>query len=400
MKIGIDARFLSHPQRGGFKTYSEQLIAALTRLDQRNAYVLYLDRPPVAQVALPRQANVTLRIIDGQAPLVGMPWREQVGLAYAASRDQLDLLHAPCLTAPLLLTCPLVVTIHDMIWQRTMPARIPMNIRSLMDYYYQLVTNLAVRQAAAVITVSHAARTEIINAFGLSAEQVIVTHEAAKPMFQQPIDPSSAAAIRARFKLDRPYVLAIGSSDPRKNLATLLRSYAALPDEQRSSHQLAIVWTHQHLANEIAQLAQDLGIAEHMVFLQHVEDHELAALYAGATLFAFPSRYEGFGLPLLEAMAGGTPVVAADNSSLPEIVGDAALLTPTDDVAALATAMSRLIADRNLRADLISRGQRRAASFTWRRCAEETLAVYEQVGSLHSRGLTKPTNSRGEQPQA
>ncbi len=382
MRIGIDARFLTHPQPGGFKTYSEELIAALADVDRDNEYVLYLDRPPAPGDRIPWQANVSVRVIDGHLRLIGMPWREQVGLGLAALRDRLDLLHAPCLTAPLLVTCPLVVTIHDMIWRGRGTAsagRAMLNRRSLMDHYYRIVPAMAVRRAATVITVSYAARADIIAAFGLPAERVIVTHEAAKPVFEQPLDPVSAAATRARLGLAGSYVLGIGSADPRKNLETLLRAYALLPAEQRAHHQLAIVWTHQHLAGAIAHLAHELGIAGQTVFLKRVSDGELAALYAGASLFAFPSRHEGFGLPLLEAMACGAPVVAANNSSLPEIVGDAGLLCDADDYQELAAMMLRVLSDKQLAQKLRAAGQRRASMFSWKRCARETLAAYAQI---------------------
>jgi len=393
MRIGIDARFLTHPQRGGFKTYSEELIAALADVDRDNEYILYVDRPPAPGDRIPHQPNISVRIIDGHLRLIGMPWREQAGLALAAVRDRLDLLHAPCLTAPLLLSCPLVVTIHDMIWKRLGIAdggRWALNPRSLMDHYYRLVPDVAARRAAVVITVSHAAKADIIAAFGLPAERVIVTHEAAKPVFYQSIDPVTAAATRARLGLNGSYLLGIGSSDPRKNMETLLRAYALLPAEQRAGHQLAIVWTHQHLAEEIAQLAHELGIARQTVFLRGVDDSELAALYAGASLFAFPSRYEGFGLPLLEAMACGAPVVAANNSSIPEITGDAALLFDADNYQELAAAMLRILSEKNLAQTLRATGQRRASTFSWNRCARETLAVYTQVNQCGGAVVERP----------
>ncbi len=391
MKIGIDARFLTHPQHGGFKTYSEELIAALAEVDRDNEYVLYLDRPPVPGDCIPWQPNVSVRVIDGHMRLIGMPWREQVGLGLAAFRDRLDLLHALCLTAPLMVNCPLVVTIHDMIW-RGLGTRgaghSVLNPRSLMERYYRLVPAMAARRAAAVITVSHAARADIIEAFGLPPERVIVTHEAAKPVFYQPIDPRSAAATRARLGLHGPYLLGIGSADPRKNLETLLRAYALLPAEQRAHYQLAIVWTHEHLADTIAHLAHELAIAGQTVFLKRVSDSELAALYAGASLFAFPSRYEGFGLPLLEAMACATPVVAANNSSIPEIVGDAALLFDADNYHELATTMLRVLSEKQLAQTLRAAGQRRASMFSWKRCALETLAVYKQINQ-HGRAVVE-----------
>lgn len=386
MRIGIDARFLTHPQQGGFKTYSEHLVAALAEIDTTNEYFLYIDRPPPLDSCLPRGTRLRYRLVPGTLPALGMPLREQVGLALCAMRDRLDLFHAPCLTAPLALRCPLVVTIHDMIWRR--PERFAQpgartSARSLMAQYYRLLPSLAARRAAAVITVSHAAKADIVAELGLSPARVTVTHEAAKPSFRPPASDAAAEGARTRFHLAPGYLLAMGSADPRKNLEALLRAYAALPAALRAEHQLAIVWTHRYLTGRLAAVAQSLGIAERLVALDQVSDVELAALYAGAAAFVFPSRYEGFGLPPLEAMACGAPVVAADTSSLPEIVGDAALLVPSDDDDALATALARVLREPVLARELAARGLRRAAGFSWRRCAEETLAVYRATGQAN-----------------
>lgn len=381
MRIGIDARFLTHPQQGGFKTYSEHLVAALAEIDAGNDYLLYVDRPPAPGNRIPDAPNVHVRVVPGTLPAVGMPVREQAGLALRAARDRLDLFHAPCLTAPLTLACPLIVTIHDTIWlhpKRFRQAAARSGARALMEQYYRLLPALAARRAAAVITVSHAAKADVVVELGLDPARVVVTHEAAKPTFG-PLGAAEAARARSRFKLAPGYLLAMGSADPRKNIETLLRAYAAVPGELRQRHPLAIVWTHQHLAGSLGELASSLGIAEQIVPLARVDDAELAALYAGAAAFVFPSRYEGFGLPPLEAMACGTPVIAADNSSIPEIVGDAALLVNAESVTGLAGAIERVLREQELRSELSERGLRRAGGFSWRRCAEETLAIYRTI---------------------
>lgn len=379
MRIGIDARFLTHPQPGGFKTYTEQLVCALLDVDPDNEYVLYVDRPPESRIL--SAANATVRIVPGTAPFVGMPWREQIGLTMYAKRDRIDVLHSLCLTAPLYAPCPLIVTIHDTIWM--FPHRFTQQQkrlkRSLMDIYYQYVPKAAVRRASAVVTVSQDARAAIVRHLGIPAHRVFVTYEAAAAIYRRLDRQYAINAVQQKFGLRESFILAIGSSDPRKNIATLLHAYALLPETMRTRHNLVIVWTHSLLAESIANQARACGIEEHVRFLHHVSNDDLIMLYNAASFFVFPSRYEGFGLPILEAMACGTPVIAANNSSIPEVAGDAAILVDAELPAMMAHEMVRLLEDDALRHEMSARSLNRATAFSWQRCARETLAVYQSI---------------------
>lgn len=381
MKIGIDARFLTHPQPGGFKTYTENLIAGLAEVDQQSQYILYVDRPPDQSVRLPKRPNFQTQVVAGTLPLIGMPWREQMGLARQAKRDKVDLLHSPSLTAPLRLACRSVVTIHDTIW--LFPERFSngksSGKRNLMRWYYNLVPRAAARSAAAVITVSGDAKQSITSHLHLRPERIFVTHEAASTIYRRISDPAPLTAIRTKYDLGPEFILAISSADPRKNITTLLKAFAQLPEALRARYQLAVVWTHKLLAPEIMALADSLGISGQLRFLERVSNDDLVLLYNAASLFVFPSLYEGFGLPLLEAMACGTPVVAANNSSIPEIVGDAAVLVDAQQANGMAQAIGRVLEDKALHADLIRRGIARAGGFSWARCAQETVAVYQKA---------------------
>ncbi len=382
MRIGIDARFLTHPQRGGFKTYTENLITALAKVDPENEYILYLDRSPCQDTRLPDCPNFTSRIVPGQVPVIGMPWREQVELARQVARDQLDLLHAPSLTAPLRLACPLVVTIHDMIWlfpEKFSKGKSWSAQRKLMEWYYRLVPQFAARRASLILTVSQAAKESIIQYLRLTADQVFVTHEAASHIFRRIDSTQQIETIRRKYELNAEFILAIGSADPRKNIATLVQAYALLPASLREWYKLVIVWTHHFLATELAEQVEKLGLTDQVQFLRQVSNEDLVLLYNAASLFVFPSLYEGFGLPLLEAMACGAPVVAANNSSIPEIVGEAALLVEAKDAQAMANVMVRVLADEVVHTSLTQKGLERAASFSWEKCARQTLAGYKQA---------------------
>lgn len=382
MKIGVDARFLTHSQRGGFKTYTENLIAALATVDTENEYMLYLDRPPHQKTTLPRSPNFTFRIVPGLFPLVGMPWREQVALARQVARDRIDLLHSPCLTAPLKLSCPSVVTIHDMLWffpekfsrGNTWSVR-----RKLMEWYYRWIPQYAAKKASAIITVSQAAKESIGEYLKLNDNRIFVTHEATSPFFRQVNDDQQIEAVCCKYRLPPEFILAIGSADPRKNIKTLVQAYTLLPAELQSRFRLVIVWTHSFLAAELTRHIESLRLTERVQFLEQVPNEDLVLIYNAATLFVFPSLYEGFGLPVLEAMACGTPVIAANNSSIPEIAGEAALLVDAQDPRRMAETMRLALCDRTLRVNLTQKGLERVKNFSWEKCARATINVYRQA---------------------
>jgi len=380
MRIGVDARFLTHPQPGGFKTYTENLITALADLNQENEYVLYLDRTPSDQDKVPVQPNFEQRIVSGALPFIGVPWREQIGLARQVARDRLDLFHAPCLTAPLYLSCPLVVTVHDMIW--AFPQQFSQNgsqsiKRKLMERYNYAIPQAAIKHASAIITVSCAARDSIVEHSGLRDEHIFVTYEAASPSFKQIKTEQYLESVRQKYKLPSDFILAIGSADPRKNINTLVQAYALLPRETKEKYQLVIVWTHSLLADELSKKIEELGLAKHVRFLQQVSTDDLVLLYNIASLFVFPSLYEGFGLPLLEAMACGVPVIASNNSSIPEIVEDAAILFDAQDFHDLSVVIKLVLTDESVQLRLRNAGLKRVAGFSWEKCAHETVVCYQ-----------------------
>ena len=384
MRIGIDARFLTHPQLGGFKTYTENLIAALAEVDHDNQYFLYLDREPDQFTKIPDQQNFTYRVVPVVLPFLGMVWREQISLPRWAVKDNLDLFHSPCLSSPLIIGCAAIVTIHDVIWHSPKiftgnKAKPKSAKRTLQDWYYRIVPDLAARNAHTIITVSETSKKDIVHILGVPSEKIHVTYEAASGEFRKICDQKQIAAIREKYYLTEEYILAIGSADPRKNIHTLLEAYALLPAAVRARYQLVIVWNHGYLASSIDQEVEAAGLCDRVNFLEWVSNDDLVLLYNAAALFAFPSRYEGFGLPLLEAMACGTPIVAANNSSIPEIADKASLLTEADDAHALAETISLALNDESLRTELIAKGFKRAEFFSWNNCALQTIDVYKQA---------------------
>lgn len=261
------------------------------------------------------------------------------------------------------LRAPIVVTIHDVL-----PLRAPELFSAIIRANFALLAPRLARRADRILTGSHYTKGEIVELLGIDPARVVVTPYGVDERFLP------APAVPARLALDRPYVACLGTLEPRKNVAAAVRAFAALEDD---SYALVVVGGGGWDGGEVEAAAR--AAAGRVVLTGYVDDHELVGLLGAARAFLYPSLYEGFGFPPLEAMACGTPVITSDRASLPEVVGDAALVVdPRDDVA-LAAALRRVLEDPALAADLRERGLRRAALYSWRRCAEATVDVYREL---------------------
>jgi len=228
-------------------------------------------------------------------------------------------------------------------------------------------------------------KDDIVKHLGIDPGLVHVTQEAVSPFFQPAEDTGQVQSLRTKYGLNSKFILAIGSADPRKNIETLVNAYALLPESLRTEYHLAIVWTAPVLATSLASSIQDLNLSRFVHFLFKVPNEDLVFLYNEASLFVFPSLYEGFGLPVLEAMACGTPVIAANTSSIPEVSGDAALLVDARDPQGMSAAMARVLSDNILASEMVQKGLKRNALFSWEKCARETLMVYNKAPSSRQR---------------
>jgi len=262
--------------------------------------------------------------------------------------------------------------VHDLAFLRMPELLTPQSRR----YYGQI--HRAVRNTERIIAVSERTRCDLVELVGAPPDRVEVVHEAADPRFRPP-SAAEVAAARQRFGLADEYFLFVGTREPRKNLGRLLEAYAALVDGAPDAPALAIAGRPGWLADDLAARAEGFGIGPRVRWLGGVGPDDLVGLYGGAVAFVFPSLYEGFGLPVLEAMACGTPVVASTGGSLPEVAGDAALLVDPLDVPALRHALGRVWREAGLREELRGRGFARAAGFSWRAAAEQTLDVYRRA---------------------
>jgi glycosyltransferase involved in cell wall biosynthesis len=364
-RIAIDAHMVGTGETGN-ETYVRGLVGGLREVGGGHEYLLYTPEPGLLPPSMLGERVRARRVVPADN-------LRRVGMAMprAARRDRLDLLHVTYALAPWM-PCPAVVTVHDISY-RTHPETFSARDRLLLS----LAVPLAMRRAAWVITVSAAARRDIIWHYRLPAAKVVAIHNGVEARFRPVADPAALAAVRARYGLPERYILAVGNLQPRKNLRRLIAAFAALRAARGDDCRLVLVGQPFWRQAEVAAAIDAHGLRDAVIPTGYVPDEDLPAIYSAATVFAYPSLYEGFGLPPLEAMACGTPVVAGNRSSLPEVVGEAGLLVDPLDTGALAAALARLLDDGELRARLRQAGFGRAAGFTWREAARRTLGVYE-----------------------
>lgn len=412
LHIGIDAHSIGARQ-GGNETYIRNLIIGLSRLDRDNHYTIYLASRQAAAEWSTRFAdeapNFAVRILPPPTPIVRAP----VALAFELRRRPVDLLHVQY-TAPPFCPVPVVATIHDLAFEHY-----PETFTRRGSWQLRLTVRRTARRAARILTVSEFSRQDLLNTYDLPGEKVVVTWNGIEPRFN-PINPVSSfnrgpnlalepltlaessagielgeregeretenesARIGAKYGLRGGYLLALGSLQPRKNLPRLIRAYAGLRRHRPELNpQLVIAGRELWLTNEIfRELDAEIGAApwrSDIIFTGYVPDADLPALYRGASVLVYPSIFEGFGLPPVEAMACGTPVVTSQAGSLGEICGAAARYIDPFDVDSIERGIFELLTDKAERRRLISAGIERARQFDWRETAEKTLAVYLAV---------------------
>lgn len=384
MKIGIDARFLTHPQVGGFKTYTRNLILALGQIDSENEYVVYIDREPEAG-SLPEFDNFTFRVVPLTIPFLGMPYREQVELPRRLWEDDLDLIHFLCNTAPANINGKYIVTLHDIIQLTTSRSATqflkPKKFKKqIINAYSKWTIMRSTGKASRIITVSDYERSRIAEQLDIGTDNICVTHLAPNPIFE-PAEETTKAEWRRELGRDiglpASFLLGIGY-EARKNIPLLMKAFARLAPTYRDLS-LVVVAAQDKAREEFEILASELELADRIVVLGSQTQTMLSKLYNLADVFVYPSERESFGLPPVEAVACGAPTIAMNMSSLPEILQNGALMVDGKDVQVWADAIESVVMDEEIRKNLTARGLARAAELNWQVCAQKTIDVYEQV---------------------
>ncbi|MGN6758905.1 MAG: glycosyltransferase family 4 protein [Thermomicrobiales bacterium] len=358
----------------GNETYIRGLVRGLQQVTPQHEYLLYTTDPALLPARL-RGARVQAR----RGTPAGTRLRLAYGMPHAARHDEIDLLHVTY-TLPLFLPCRAVVSVHDISYVFFPEAFSPRD-RLLLSF----AVPYSMRRAANVLTISEHARRDILRHYRVPEWKVTAIPLAAEEYFQPVTSADEMARVRERYGLPERYILAVGNLQPRKNLRRLIEAFATLRATGAITQRLVLVGKSLWRESEVFATIRARGLADEVLATGYVPDADLPAIYSAADVFVYPSLYEGFGLPPLEAMACGTPVITSSSSSLPEVVGDAALMFEPTDTGALAGALERVLNDEPLRECLCAAGQERAARFSWTETARRTLAVYEDVMARDAR---------------
>ncbi len=376
VRVGINGLFLALGKMAGMETYLRALVRELPGLDPAVEYILFTERKNAGSFDHGGHANIREVICPVPAPPTRQAaWASRMLYEYAvlpiqAQREHIDVLFSPAFIGPARRAYASVITVHD-----TQHEDLPENFGAVDRAVFTRLLRRSVRLAAHILTVSEYAKRRIEAIYAVPPERITVTYHAADPIYFNRVSGAEIARVRQAHGLRAPYLLSVASLMPHKNLDTLVDAFATLRRTTDQPVQLALVGLRSVTTAPLKEKIRTHGLERDVAITGYVPDADMPALYQGAAVFVLPSRYEGFGIPLLEAMASGVPVVTTTATALPEAAGDAALLVDPDDRDGFVDALRRVLSDTALRERMIARGTARAHLFSWQRTAEVTLAT-------------------------
>jgi glycosyltransferase involved in cell wall biosynthesis len=369
LHVGVNAHLLSLAESyrsAGINWHIFNLLAHLPRAAPEIDLTIFLGE---SRYAAAPGVHLCVSRLPTARPPVRILW-EQVIQPWVVRQAQLDLLHCPAFVGPLVSTCPTVITVHDLSF-----LFFPQGFRTLNRRYLQTLTRLSVHRAQRIIAVSESTKQDLVGHYGLSPARIDVVHNGADESFR-PLPTNEVAAFRSREGLPDRFILFVGTLEPRKNVVRLIEAYARLP---KARPPLMLVGGKGWHYDEVFARLEALDLSAEVHFVGYVQADDLPLWYNAADLFVYPSLYEGFGLPPLEAMACGTPVITSAASSLPEVVGKAGRLVDPTDIAALATTMDQVLSDRDVQEKMQAAGLAQARSFSWSKAARRTVDIYRRA---------------------
>ena len=370
MNIGIDIRAAKWYRGTGIGTYTYQLINSINTLDKMNCYNLYGD---TTSLDISFNSNFHINPLDNSA--FNNFW-ENIKTPVNLNNSYVDIYHVPQngIGLPLNTTIPLVITLHDTI-PLHMPETVGDNYLNLFNTYMKTI----VSKCAGIITVSEYSKSDISKDFNFPEDKIFVTHLASENIYK-PIDKSVCnKVLKKHYFLPEKYILYVGGFSPRKNITGLILAYNKILRKLPDDIKLVIAGSKGKSFDIYKNLAEDLNITDKVLFPGFISMEHMPYLYSGAELLVYPSFYEGFGLPPIEAMACGTSVIASNLTSIPEILGDSALLCDPNNIDDIAMCILNILEDSTLKQNLIKKGFIRSSSFSWKDTAEKTIEAYRSI---------------------
>jgi glycosyltransferase involved in cell wall biosynthesis len=367
MRIGIEAQRIFRKKKHGMDIVALELVRQLQRIDNENEYFVFVKEDEDNQV-LNETPNVKIIKIKS-APY---PYWEQILLPRKAQELGLDILHCTSNTAPVKMSIPLVVTVHDIIYLEKLNLTRGTSYQIAGNLYRRWNVPMVVKRSAGIITVSDFERQRIVSHFGLKEDQVRTVHNGVGEKFKRVTDPGILDDIRKRYHLPGQFMFYLGNTDPKKNMIGVLRALSILKKRKQLTIPLLMLDIDRSFLTRLAEEIGDREILQHISFSGYVPNHDLPAIYSLASVFLYPSLRESFGIPILEAMACGVPVITSSTSSMPEVAGDAALFIDPNNPEQLAEKTVALLNDNTLRQELIEKGLKRSQEFSWEANARNT----------------------------
>ena len=374
MKIGIEAQRLFREKKHGLEIVALEIIRHLQKIDKVNQYVIFV-RSDVDNTCIQETENFKIR----QIPARSFPEWEQIKLPRAIKEEKIDLLHCTANTAPLFTSVPIVLTLHDIIFLENTNFK-GNSYQNIGNIYRRIVLQQVISKIKKVITVSYSEKSQILKYLKIAPTHLTVLYNAVDQSFQK-MDSSSTEIIRKKYKLPKEFILFSGNSAPKKNTKETIKGYIEY-FQSDSSPKLPLVVAgafEEYLQSELDNINPPQLTRSNILPIGYIPFHEQPAIYNLASLFLYTSKRESFGLPILESMACGTPVITSQTSSMPEIAGNAAHLIDPNNKTSIASGISKILSDTIYRQTLIDEGYARAQQFSWESTAKELLTIYTEI---------------------
>lgn len=367
MRIGINAVTLE--KQGGIGTYIINLIKHLEKIDRINEYILY-SNPITADRYTPKEENFFVKSVNELYRIPGFLYL--VYFSIELKRRKIELFHGPCFLLPPVKVCKYIVTIHDLTFKVY-----PQMMKGLDSLYYNLFVPLSAKNADVIIADSFNTKKDIIKYLGIDEKKIEVVYPGVDERFSPIQNISQLDNFQRRYNLPANFILTVSTLEPRKNIIRLVNAYHKL--KTSLDHKLVIAGAKGWKYSSVFERVKELNLQNSVIFTNYIPDEELPLLYNLADMFVFPSLYEGFGLPVLEAMACGTPVITSNVASLPEVIGEAGLLINPLNENELVNAIYQVLSDKKLSTQLAQKGIKQAKLFSWEKSALEIKKIYERI---------------------